>query len=190
MLGFATVDVSRDAESLTIWLTSQIGPNAAGHTNAVTFALDGTFDSVRAEGMVADRYVVVTDRTELSHPLVADWGVSPCDVDLLALEIIAGQGKLLDAIGKGAQPAWHKMPEAVDQAALDGERPAMLTLAVADRVLRTWTVWLATDSERITRKNEAIRRKKQVPDGLEGEAEALPARFVEQSTVHPLRVRT
>jgi hypothetical protein len=97
MLGFATVDLSIPDNTLTVWLTSGQGAADAGHTNAVTFNLDGDTTPRRALGMICDRYVVLTDRTPRMHPLLISWGVEPCDLAMLAKQITAAQGTVMAA---------------------------------------------------------------------------------------------
>jgi hypothetical protein len=84
MLGFATVDLSIQDNTLTVWLTSGQSATDAGHTNAVTFTLGDDTTPRRALGMICDRYVVLTDRTPGEHPLLIGWGVEPCDPAMLA----------------------------------------------------------------------------------------------------------
>ena len=84
MLGFATVDLSTQDSTLTVWLTSAQGVASAGHTNAVIFDLDDELTPRRALAMICDRYVVLTDRTPREHPLLIGWDVEPADLAMLA----------------------------------------------------------------------------------------------------------
>lgn len=189
MLGFATVDVSKRDNTLTVWLTSLEGATNVRHTNAVTFDLSDDTVSRRAVGMMCDRYVVLTERAQHERPLLTGWGVKPCDLAMLAKLTTAAQATVMAAFeeyrtrpGKAGltEPNLLPVPEPLDQAALDADT-VQLTLALANQVMRTWRAWLITERERIM-------RWKYMPGGHKGEARALlPAEFVQHNTVQPIR---
>ena len=189
MLGFATVDLSIQDNTLTVWLTSVEGTDA-GHTNAVVFSLGDDTTPRRALGMICDRYVVLTDRTPREHPLFIGWGVEPCDLAMLAKQITAAQAAIVAAFGEYRtrpgkadlmEPVLPPAPAPFDQAALEAGTPQQLTLAVANQVMRTWTAWLTTEGER-------VKRWTYMPGGRKGEAPALlPAEFMLHNTVQPIR---
>jgi len=190
VLGFATVDLSIQDNTLTVWLTSGQGAADAGHTNAVTFSLGDDTTPRRALGMICDRYVVLTDRTPGEHPLVIGWGVEPCDLAMLAKQTTAAQATVMAAFeeyrskpGKAdlMEPILPPVPAPFDQAALEAGTPQLLTLAVANQVMRTWTAWLTTEGER-------VKRWTYMPGGRKGEAPALlPAEFIQHNAVQPIR---
>lgn len=181
MLGLATVDICEQIGTLTIWLTS---PMAPAHSNAVTFEVDGGYDSVLAEGMVAERYVVLTERSRADHPAVAGWLLEPVDLELFEEQTRAGQQALGAALGsRSTNLALLSVPEALDQAPFERGRPELLTLAVANRVKGIWAAWLSCESERAKRvdrlsDNRAVAR-----------IAVLPTAFAEASTLHPARIR-
>jgi hypothetical protein len=189
VLGFATVDLSTQDDTLTVWLTSMQGTHA-DHTNAVVFNLGDDTTPRRGSGMVSDRYVVLTDRTPRKHPLLISWGVEPCDLAMLAEQVTAAQAVIMAAFeeyraqpGKAGlmEPDLPPVPASVDQAALEIGPPEQLSLAVANQVMWTWTAWLATEGER-------VKRWKYMPGGREGETRAsLPADFVKLNTVQEIR---
>jgi hypothetical protein len=189
MLGFATLDLSTGDNPLTVWLTSVQGADA-GHTNAVIFNLDDDTTRRRASGMICDRYVVLTDRTPRQHSLLTSWGVDPADLPMLAAETTAAQATIMSAFEKHRskpgkadliEPALPLVPAPFDQAVLEAGTPQQLTLAAANRVLRTWAAWLATEGER-------VKRWTYLPGGRKGEAPALlPAEFIKRNTVQPIR---
>ncbi len=190
MLGFATVDLSIQDNTLTVWLTSGQGAADAGHTNAVTFSLGDDTTPRRALGMICDRYVVLTDRTPREHPLLAGWSVEPCDLAMLAEQTVAAQAAIMAAFGEYRtkpgktgliEPILPPVPAPFDQAALETGTTQQLTLAVANRVMRIWTAWLVTEGER-------VKRWTYMPGGGKGETPALlPAEFVQNNTVQPVR---
>jgi hypothetical protein len=190
MLGFATVDLSIQDNTLTVWLTSGQGAADAGHTNAVTFSLGDDTTPRRALGMICDRYVILTDRTPRTHPLLIGWGVEPCDLAMLAKQITAAQATVMAAFeeyrskpGKAdlMEPILPPVPAPFDQAALEAGTPQLLTLAVADQVMQTWKAWLTTEGER-------VKRWTYMPGGRKGEAPALlPAEFIQHNAVQPIR---
>jgi hypothetical protein len=189
VLGFATVDLSTQDDTLTVWLTSVDGTHV-DHTNAVVFNLTDDTTPRRALGMVLDRYVVLTERTPRTHPIFIGWEVEPCDLAMLAEQITAAQVTIMAAFEEyRAQPGKANLlgpnlppvPAAFDQAAMETGPPEQLTLAVANQVMRTWTAWLATEGER-------VKRWKYMPGGREGEQRALlPAEFMKLSTVQEIR---
>lgn len=192
MLGFATVDLSAQDNTLTVWLTSAHGTDSASHTNAVTFDLDDDRTPRRALGMACDRYVVLTDRTPREHPLLASWGVEPSDLAMLAKETTAAQAIVLASFseyrarpGKSSliEPNLPAVPPPLKQAKFETSTSQQLTLALANQVRRTWTAWLTTEQER-------VKRWAYMPGGQEGETPALiPAKFAEQNTILPVRPR-
>lgn len=190
MLGFATVDLSTRDHSLTVWLTSVRTGVEVGHTNAVSFELGEPAASRRAWSMTCDRYVVLTERTPRDHPVLAEWGVAPCDLELLAEQTAAAREAIMAAFtghaakpGKAdlIEPVLPPVPPPLDQAALDGETPQQVTLTVANRVMRVWAAWLTAERER-------VKRWAYMPDGRKDEPPALlPAEFAERNRVQPVR---
>lgn len=192
MLGFAMVDLSIRDHRLTVWLTSPGLDTAAApvHTNAVSFDLDEDDVSRRAWSMTCDRYVFLTDRTPADHEVLAEWGVKPCDLAMLAEQTIAAQEAVMSAFAEHAakpgkaelvEPSMPAVPTPLDQAALQTRTPEQLTLAVANQVRRIWTAWLGAERER-------VKRWMYMPGGRKGEKPALlPAEFVQQNSVQPVR---
>jgi len=190
MLGFATVDLSIPDSTVTVWLTSGQGAADAGHTNAVTFSLGDDTTPRRALGMICGRYVVLTDRTPRTHPLLIGWGVEPCDLAMLAKQITAAQATVMAAFeeyrskpGKAdlIEPILPPVPPPFEQATLEAGTPQLLTLALANQVMRTWTAWLTTEGER-------VKRWTYMPGGRKGETPALlPAEFIQHNAVQPVR---
>ena len=189
MLGFATIDLSTQDNALTVWLTSVEGTHA-DQINAVVFSLADDTTPRRALGRMCDRYVVLTDRTPRSNPLLIGWGVEPCDLAMLAAQVTAAQATLMAAFeeyraqpGKAnlVEPNLPPVPATLEQAELEGGPPERLTLAVANQIMQTWTAWLATEGER-------VKRWKYMPGGREGEKRAvLPAEFMKLNTVQEVR---
>jgi hypothetical protein len=190
MLGFATVDLFARENTLTVWLTSVQCATHAGQTNAVTFKLGDDATPRLALGMICDRYIVLTDRTPRSHPLLVGWGVEPCDLVMLAEQTTAAQAAIMAAFeehrakpGKAAliPPVLSSVPAPVDQAALEVDTAQPLTLAVANQVMWTWTAWLTAEGER-------VKRWAYMPAGHKGETPALlPAEFMRINAVHPIK---
>ena len=190
MLGFATVDLSIRDHSLTVWLTSVGMDTRVTHTNAVCFDLAETTASRRAWSMTCDRYVILTDRTPRDHAVLAQWGVVPCDLAMLAKQTTAAQEAIMAAFAEHAarpgktdlmEPTLPPVPAPLDQAALEAGSPQQLTLAVANQVMRIWVAWLAAERER-------VKRWTYMPGGRKGETPTvLPAEFVEQNVVQPVR---
>lgn len=190
MDGFATVDLSTRDNSLAVWLTSAQEAARVAHVNAVVFALDEESAPRRAWSMMFDRYVVLTDRTPRSHPVLLAIGVEPCDLAMLAKQATAAQAAVMAAFdaysakpGKGdlVEPNLPPVPPPLQQAALEAGSPEQLTLAVANHVMRTWAAWLTTERER-------VKRWKYMPGGRKGETPALlPAEFIQQNTVQARR---
>jgi hypothetical protein len=192
MLGFATVDLSIQDGMLTVWLTSWQAATGVGHTNAVTFDLGDDTVPRRAWGMLCDRYVVLTDRTPREHPLLIGRVVEPCDLEMLAKQTTAAQVTVMVAFeeyrskpGKAdlIEPTLPPVPASFDQATLEAGTPQLLTLALANQVMRTWKAWLTTEGER-------VKRWTYMPGGRKGETPALlPAEFVQHNTVQQIRPR-
>jgi hypothetical protein len=190
MLGFATVDVSMRDHSLTVWLTSEGERSDLAHTNAGCFDLGEATTPRRAWGMTCDRYVIFTDRTPRDHPALAQWGVEPCDLTLLAKQTTAAQEAIMVAFAEHVvkpgkadlmEPALPPVPPPLDQAALETDSPQQLTLAVANQVRRIWAAWLAAERER-------VKRWTYMPGGRKGESPAvLPAEFVQQNALQRIR---
>jgi hypothetical protein len=159
MLGLALLDVSEAQGSVTVWLTSHTGTAVAGHTNAAVFDSEG-LDWRRVEGMLADRYVFLTKRTEAAVGPVGVLGLIPCDAVGFAYEVEDTQQQLLGIFQKyrerpGKQdlvePSWSSVPPADDAGGhLEGP-PAEVALAAADFIRKTWTAWLSTERERLRR---------------------------------------
>jgi hypothetical protein len=189
VLGFATVDLSIRDDTLTVWLTSVQDATHAGHTNAVSFGLGEDTTPRRALSMACDRYVVLTDRTPREDALLISWGAEPCDVAMLAGQITAAQAAIMASFrehrskpGKAdlIEPVLPSVPQPFDQAALAAGPAQQLTLAVANRVMWTWTAWLTTESER-------VKRWAYMPGGHKGEKPALlPAEFIKCNTVQQM----
>ena len=189
MLGFATVDLSPRDDSLTVWLTSVGMDIAVAHTNAIRFDLADDTAFRRAWSMTCDRYVIRGPQPA-NHAVLAQWGVTPCDLAMLAKQTIAIQEAVMAAFTEYAakpgkadlmEPTLPPVPSPLDQTALEAGSPQQLTLAVANQVMRTWTAWLATERER-------VKRWTYMPGGRKGEAPApLPAEFVQQNVVQPVR---
>lgn len=182
MLGFATVDYSTDHATLTVWLTSSDGRTVT-HTNAVVFQLDDPdFDPVRAEQMVVDRYVVLTGRTAADAGPLASWvDLAPCDIATL-VDLIQAEQELIRAKVRSGVDDLPRVPADVDQAALDAQPPAKLTLAVANHVGALWRAWMDTEAER-------MRRRKSLPPDHDAETFAeLPETFTQTYRPHPSRV--
>lgn len=190
MLGFATVDLSVRDHSLTVWLTSEGMHAEVAHTNAVCFDLAEAAVSRRAWGMTCDRYVILTDRTPRDHAVLAQWGVAPCDLAILAKQTTAAQEAIMAAFVEHAakpgkadlmEPTLPPVPAPLDQAALETDSPSQLTLAVANQVRQIWAAWLATERER-------VKRWTYMPGGRKGDAAAeLPAEFVQQNALEQVR---
>jgi len=195
MLGFATVDLSERDQALTVWLTSVPAVRTSteiGHTSAVGFQLADEATPQRAWSMACDRYVVLTDRTPRDHPALAGWDLVPCDLGMLAKQTVAAQEVIMGAFaahvatkrGKAAdliEPVLPPVPPPLDQAALDGESPEQVTLAVANQVKRTWAAWFTAERER-------VKRWGYMPGGTKDEKPApLPAEFTGQNAVQPVR---
>lgn len=191
MLGFATVDLSIRHHSLTVWLTSEGMDIPVAHTNANCFELANDISSYRAWSMTCDRYVILTDRTPRDHAVLDHWGVVACDLAMLAKQTTAAQERLMAAFAEHAarpgkaglmKPFLPPVPEPIDQTVWETGTPEKLTLAVANQVKIMWTAWLAVERER-------VKRWSYMPNGLKGEAPALlPAEFVEQNGVQPVRI--
>lgn len=190
MLGFATVDLSTRDDSLTVWLTSEGMDMPVAHTNAIRFDLADESTSHRAWSMTCQRYVVLTDRTPRDHIALARWEVVPCDLAMLAKQTAGAQEAVMAAFAEHAakpgkadlmEPVLPHVPELVDQAAWETRTPQELTLAVANQVRGIWAAWLAVERER-------VKRWAYMPGGTKGETPALlPAEFVEQNVVQPVR---
>jgi hypothetical protein len=190
LLGFATVDLSIQDNTLTVWLTSMQSATGVAHTNAVVFDLDNHTTPHRALAMICDRYVVLTDRTPHEHPILISWGVEPSNLAMLAKQTIALQTTVLTAFseyrarpGKSEliEPNLLPVPAPLDQVALEGAPPQQLTLALANQVMQTWTAWLITENER-------VKRWSYMPGGRKGEKPALvSAEFEEHNTVQPVQ---
>jgi hypothetical protein len=190
MLGFATVDLSMRDDSLTVWLTSEGMDIPVAHSNANCFELASDAASRRAWSMACDRYVILTDRTPRDHPVLNHWGAAPCDLAMLAKQTTAAQERLMAAFAEHAakrgkadlmEPFLPPVPGPLDQTAWETCPPEKLTLAVANQVKIIWTAWLAVERER-------VKRWSYMPGGTKGEALGLlPAEFVEESVVQPVR---
>src|ERR1700678_3837145 len=142
MLGFATVDVSMRDHCLTVWLTSEGMHREVAHTNAVCFDLAEAMASRRAWSMTCERYVILTDRTPQDHDVLAQWGVAPCELAILAKQTTAAQEAIMAAFAEHAakpgkvdlrEPALPPVPGPLDQAALETANSTQLTLAVANQ---------------------------------------------------------
>jgi hypothetical protein len=98
-------------------------------------------------------------------------------MDAFAAYVATKRGKAAELI----EPELPPVPPPLDQAALDGEVPAQLTLAVANQVKSTWHAWFTADRERVKRWNY-------MPGGHKDEPAApLPAAFTERSAIQPVR---
>lgn len=195
MLGFATVDLSTRDHRLTVWLTSPGLDTASAptHTNAVSFDFAEKDVSRRAWSMTCDRYVVLTDRTPADHEVLAEWGVKPCDLAMLAKQTVAAQEVVMSAFAAYAarpgkaelvEPSMLALPTPLDQASLQTCTPEQVTLAAANQVRRIWTAWLGAERER-------VKRWMYMPGGRKGEKPALlPAEFVQQNVKQPVRAWT
>lgn len=159
MRGLAVLDVSEAHGTVTIWLTSRIGAAVTGHTNAVVFDAAG-LDWLRVEGMLADRYVFLTKRTEAAEGPIRDLDLLPCDAVCFANEVEDTQQVLTEIFeqyreqpGKQdlAEPAWSTVPAPKDAGGLLDGRPNEVALAAADHIRQTWTAWLSTERERVRR---------------------------------------
>ena len=137
MLGFATLDLSIQDNTLTIWLTSVQGATHTGHTNAVTFDLGDDTTPRRALSMICDRYVVLTNRTPRAHPLLIGWGVEPCELSTLAKQTTDAQATIMAAFekyrttpGKAnlVEPGLAPVPAPFDQATIRGRSASAVHL--------------------------------------------------------------
>jgi hypothetical protein len=198
MLGFATVDVSTRDKTLTVWLTSVVNVRAAsemGHTNALSIALAEATAPRRGWNMACDRYVVLTERTPVDHPALTDWGVEPCNPEMLAELTVTAQETIMTAFaahvatkkGKAAdliEPTLIPVPPPINQLALAGGAPEQLTLTVADQVKRVWEAWINAERER-------VKRWMYMPGGHKDEVpKAFPAQFVKRNAVQAVRAWT
>ena len=157
MLGLAVLDVSKTHGTVTVWLTSGISTGTAGHTNAVVFDALG-LNWRRVDGMLADRYVFLTKRTDAAGRPIRDLGVHPGNGVHFADEVEATQQHLSDIFEQyreqpGKQnlidPSWFMVPPREDAGGpLEGP-PSEVTLAAADFIRKTWTAWLSTERERV-----------------------------------------
>lgn len=187
MLGFATLDFDRQQAKVTVWLTSRTTTSAAGHTNAVVFDTLG-LDWRRVKGMLADRYVFLTRRADVSWRSLRDLRLSPCDAIALAEEVAETQQGLFgvferyrDQPGKQdlVEPQWSSVPPAVDAGGAVEGFPNEVTLAAADVVRKTWTAWLETERERVKRPYMPPERApfRELPDG-----------FIRTNVLYPVEV--
>ena len=159
MLGLALLDVSEAHGTVTVWLTSRIGTAVAGHTNAVVFDAAG-LDWLRVEGMLADRYVFLTKRTEAAEGPIRSLGLDACDAVGFANEVEETQQKLFEIFeqyrkqpGKQdlVEPSWSMVPPPKDAGGHLEGLPNEVALAAADFTRKTWTAWLSTERERVKR---------------------------------------
>jgi hypothetical protein len=156
MLGLALLDVSETHGTVTVWLTSRTGAAVAGHTNAVVFEAAG-LDWRRVDGMLADRYVFLTKRSEAVEGPIQDLDLLPCDALAFAHEVEDMQQKLSEIFGQYreqpgkqdlADPSWFTVPPPEDAGGHLEGLPNEVALAAADFIRKTWTAWLTTERER------------------------------------------
>lgn len=194
MLGFATVDLSEADGTLAIWLTSLVTTRMVpyiDHTNAVGFDLGEDQLGRRAWNMACDRYVVVTGRTPLEHPVFAELDLKPCDLDGLLEQTRVSQEAILTAFaeykkkpGKKAltEPSLPPVPDHLDEESIYVDQSRKPALVLADHVKAAWNTWLETDRDR-------VKRRSYMPEGRDSEKlSTLPLEFTEGNSVQPVRV--
>ena len=86
MLGMALLDISETHGTASVWLVSHTGNAVAGHTNAVVFDAAG-LDWCKVDGMLADRYVFLTKRSESLDAPIRELDLLPCDAVAFATEV-------------------------------------------------------------------------------------------------------
>jgi hypothetical protein len=159
MLGLALLDVSQTHGTVTVWLTSRIGATVAGHTNAVAFDADG-LDWRRVDGILADRYVFLTKRSQSVETPLQDLDLFPCDAVAFANEVEDAQKKLFEVFQQHreqpgrqdlVEPPWFVVPPSMDAGGHLEGLPTEVALAAADFIRKTWTAWLSTERERVKR---------------------------------------
>ena len=105
MLGFAVVDVSPAERAVAVWLTSAAGSSAV-HSNAVVRGFDDlSADNGQLLALIADRFVVLSERTNADHSVLAGAQIIPCAVDDLAAGTSESHSDLSAAIVEYAASA-------------------------------------------------------------------------------------
>lgn len=159
MLGLALLDVSETHGTVTVWLISRISKALAGHTNAVVMDAEN-LDWRRVDGMLADRYVFLTKRTETAEGQIRDLDLLPCDGIAFAGEVESTQRKLAEIFEQYrersgnhdlADPSWFMVPPSEDAGGLLERPPNEVALDASDFIRKTWTAWLTTERERVKR---------------------------------------
>ena len=133
---------------------------------------------LRVDGMLADRYVFLTKRTEAVGGPIRDLGLLPCDAVCFANEIEDTQQKLLGIFEqyrepsreagcpltlepsnpRTLEPSCFTVPP-VNDAGEHFEGPqTRVALAAADFICETWTAWLSTEAGRVDRPYISVRR--------------------------------
>jgi hypothetical protein len=185
MLGFAVVDDNPETGALAVWLTSHTTPTGAGHTNAVIFAA-GNRHVVKIAAMVADRYLVLSPRTEATVAALTSLPGQAVDIDELARETVKTQEDLeaqFRAWVMGStkrkhlsQPRWPAVPAEVSPWN-DGDPAGVVAMATANYVAAIWAAWLATEAERVQRRSFLIpddAQVRQLPPGFVAAYKPLP----------------
>lgn len=178
MLGFAVVD-HRPPGAIAIWHVTRIGEAAnpadgggrgsnsrrVGHTNAVVIdpAAPGAADTVKA--LVADRAVILTDRSLAPIPFRHLWRLNRVEHLILQAEhaqMVLARSVEVARAGRRSLVAPEFPPRPTPPVDVDGRSPELRCLECANYLARAWRFWLQTDWERVTRAR-AGRRAGRVP---------------------------
>lgn len=177
MLGFATVD-SREKDVLVVWLTSQVEPTRAEHTNAVSIKQDDPGCWEKFDALTGNRTVVLT-RGSVAPPSLAH--AVPTDlIEGFAEETHLRQDGIRRAVRDWrtqlVEPTLPVLPSS-DDYELEAEAPVRRTLETANYLARVWSAWLETEAQRV-RKSVDPRTGKPpwiMPEELAGPLEQVPA---------------
>lgn len=193
MRGFAVVGAAGWEKPLAVWLVSRANLSDPVNTNAVVWQpdqLEAPENLRRAQGMLAQRYVVVAqEESGPSADRLDGWGLNPVGYEEFRGAVAAELERCREEFSLEAQrrrgsggaalvePEWPKLPDPGNYGyAGAAESVTSPVLAEANRFARLWDAWARL---------ERLRRSKSylAPDGDE---RILPPGFTDKAELFEL----
>jgi hypothetical protein len=200
MRGFVTIDNQPRSDTAAVWVTTQVGPHRAGHTNAVCVdKLSDPDASRKLRSLTRDYAVLLTEGSTLDALPIDGKPLSVADIEALVTETEDHQERITAAVGEYAStttrskslasPTFLPSPVPRDFAPQEDTVTAR-ALQAANYVARAWTLWLATEEQRWRRTVQPRTNKTPwiMPDALNAPAvAAFPPEFAARVHAQPLR---
>lgn len=199
MRGFVTIDNQPSSETTAVWVTTQVEPHRAGHTNAVCVdKLSDPDASRKLRSLTRDYVVLLTEGSTLDALPIDGKPLSVVDIEALVTETEDHQERITAAVAEYASktrsnslapPTFPPSPRPRDFAPRE-DTVAARALQAANYVARAWTLWLATEEQRRRRTVQPRTNRTPwiMPDALNAPTvAALPPEFAARVHAQPLR---